>query len=421
MSRNLAAVDHVELALAKLPAYLQKQRWQELVTAIAEEIQEADDAIVAVVAQLHLDDATDAMLDRAGAFVGQPRAGMDDDAYRLRIKGRIAVLRSLGLVEDLNRLARLLLVDDGYTIAVSPEPPAGLTLVIGGTVGTPAATARALADAAQASVSGGVRTRLESSTEPDADTFRLAAGVGSSPYIALFDLTGGDFSTTVVLSAYGEASNDQATLSVVADAGAPDDGEWAAGFPDFVFHFKDNVTTIADFEAAITAGQSAYLTFSASVSGGTLQDGSSSFSNVPFAGATDATSDAERLGLAGSPPTLDLTPLLAAGSGYDGTIGYRAFGAEHNGLYTLAFVEDAGAPNSGTLDETDPTAIVFTFKGGTTTTAHFHLAIAASEYLFIDHAPTVGVVTFAATDDEFAATAFAGATGDGGVLADVLE
>lgn len=209
MSRNLAAVDHVELALAKLPAYLQKQRWQELVTAIAEEIQEADDAIVAVVAQLHLDDATDAMLDRAGAFVGQPRAGLDDDAYRVRINGRIAVMRSLGLLDDLNRVARLVLADSRYAVAVATAPPAAVRMVVTGSDGVDDATAQALVDATRAAVSAGVRVLVETSETTDADTFAFAVpdelpraldppadfAAGWDPDVIVVELADGTFTT----------------------------------------------------------------------------------------------------------------------------------------------------------------------------------------------------------------------------------
>jgi hypothetical protein len=323
VSIDLAAHDCVAQALGRLPAYMNRQRWRELVEVIASEIQELDDAVVAVVAQLHLDQAEGAQLDLIGNRVNEDRGGRADADYRAGIRIRIAVNRSRGLAEDVIRVARLVLASPAPagTVELQTVGAAAASLAIGGTTAPDPAVVTSILAFAKATVAAGVRLALTSSSVPDAETFRLAGGLGTQPTIDFGNPKGGIFDTVVGLKLYGASANDIVTLAIQADAGAPADGEWITGFPAFLFRVLDGVTTIADFETAV-ASQSDYLEIvSASTLPGVMVDGDTTFGATNFAGAEDAPSEPGK-GLGGTLPFLELEPLT--GSGFTTIVGLRS-------------------------------------------------------------------------------------------------
>jgi hypothetical protein len=504
MPLDLTTFDHAAQALARLPSYLQKQRWQDLLTVLADEVAEVDDALVAVATQLHLDEAEGDMLDLIGDEVNEDRNGLEDDDYRYRIRLRIFANRSRGLAEDVITLARYVVDEDAKTIALQTLGVASAQLTLGGT-----ATTEEVADTVTAycrrAVSAGVRLGVAWSEEADAGTFRFAGSgtptllrivahgltTGAGPFTLTTTgtlpaplTTGTDYyaivedadhfqlawtraaalaDTAIDMSSTGTGTHTLVTGAAFDELALTDnfdfttsfgdnwavfnaprlyqagDGPWQAStdgtLPGGMFAATDywvcadqdggsyplatsRANALANIAITLTDDGTGTHTF-------TAQPGALRHEPVALADSTFtaiAGTQPAGLGFAGTPPTLDLGPLLTGGSGYDAVLGYHAFGASHNGDYSLTFVHDAGAPNAGTLDESTPAAIVFTFKGGTTDSDDFEAAIAASEYLFIHTANTAGVVGFADTVDEFTTQTFTGATGgDGGVLATVQE
>jgi hypothetical protein len=423
---DLATVDLTALGLSRLPAYMQRQRWQELVTAIAEEVQELDDALVAMVAQLHLDTAVGAQLDLIGNEANEGRSGREDDEYRQAIRIRIAVHRSRGLAEEVLNLVRKVLDDADKTVVLANTGDASASLTVGG-AGLTSDEAERLAAYAYEAVSDGIRLDVVTSTVADADTFRfVGVGIGSSPTLSLIGPTGAIFDTLLSALVLGAASNGAVTLAITADAGAPDDGEWATGFPAFDFRIKDGVTTIADFEAAVLADQSEYLAVQQPSSlPGPFVEFDSTFPAQAFTGAEDGAAE-PGAGFTGDPAYLDLAPLL--GSGYDTVAGLRLFGAAGEtaggvaaGDISLTFAPDAGAPNAGTLNEGGFPDIEFIFKPGVTTIADFEAATVASDLVcVVSPSTTSGVLADPA--DAFVTELFTAGAGDpGGQFASVQQ
>ena len=428
MSIDLAAHDCVAQALGRLPAYLNRQRWRELVEVIASEIQELDDAVVAVVAQLHLDRAEGAQLDLIGNRVNEDRGGRADADYRAGIRIRIAVNRSRGLAEDVIRVARLVLASPAPagTVELQTVGAAAASLAIGGTTAPDPAVVTSILAFAKATVAAGVRLAVTSSSVPDAETFRLAGTTpATTPYLDLAPICGSGFTTRVGYRYFGAADDVGSDLAFIADASAPNAGAFFPGL-NAEFLFKPGVTTIADFEAAVAADPSGLLFIvTASTVPGAIVDPDDAFGATPFEGGSAAAGEADGDGFASSAPRLTLagyllTPL--SGSGFTTIIGARVFDGSNSEL-TLSFIADAGAPSTGALQTGGYPDLEFLFQDGVTTIADFEAAVAgdASDYLFLARASTVSGV-LVAPDDEFFNAGFFGVTGNpGGKFASVQE
>lgn len=282
-------VDHVALALERLPAYLRdKPRWRELLTVLVTPLQEIEDATQAVILQRNLDDAEGAQVDQLGAIVGEARAGATDAVYRRRIRARIAVNLSRGLSEDLIRIARLIVYDAGASIEIEQQDVATVVVRIG-TLATDAAVAADVIAFLRVSASAGVRVLVEYSPVAPANTFTLdgtAAQGFPAPYtLRLVALTGSAFET--VLGAYpGHTLADVlgVTLTFVASAGAPQAGTLNDTWPSVTYTWRSAApkTTIADFEAAIAASVWYYVT-SFSFASGEFSVGDDEFAGASWA------------------------------------------------------------------------------------------------------------------------------------------
>ena len=260
MSIDLAAHDCVAQALGRLPAYLNRQRWRELVEVIASEIQELDDAVVAVVAQLHLDRAEGAQLDLIGNRVNEDRGGRADADYRAGIRIRIAVNRSRGLAEDVIRVARLVLASPAPagTVELQTVGAAAASLAIGGTTAPDPAVVTSILAFAKATVAAGVRLAVTSSSVPDAETFRLAGTTpATTPYLDLAPICGSGFTTRVGYRYFGAADDVGSDLAFIADdrgtATRISQAEWAdavaRGHHAVVHGCKTGKTSLADYFA----------------------------------------------------------------------------------------------------------------------------------------------------------------------------
>lgn len=257
---SLARVDRVAAAAARLPGYLRRTRWLELLAAISAEVQEIEDMWLAMLASNAIDDAGGDQLDQIGALVAMPRGGSSDVDYRRRIRAKVAVNRSLGLTNDILRLARLVVNDATVTMTLGQEGIASYVLSLAGSA-VPTTTADDLAAFTRRATSAGVRGVIESSTVVDADAFALD-GPGGLPFVTvptltLTTFTSSGFTTVVGIrpewldSSGGEP--DGITLSLVDGALGIDDSGW----PDIVVNAGVGADTIADVEHEI--GSSAYL------------------------------------------------------------------------------------------------------------------------------------------------------------------
>lgn len=420
MSQDLAAHDCATQTLSRLPAYMNRQRWRELLGVIASEIQEVDDAIVAICFQLHLDHAVGAQLDLIGHELNEARGGREDAEYRHGIEIRIAVNRSRGLAEDIIRVARLVLDNAAKSVELQTTGIASASLAIGGTVAETPTQAALLTAYARTAVGAGIRLLVSTSEVPDAETFRLAGGIGTQSTFDLSAHTGTPIDT-VLRAATPGADGNALTMYSEPGGGALTLVETTPG--NFRIHYVDAATTIANFEAAIPAHPLIEVAAPSGSPATTWHAPGDSFGSagapIAFSGGADATSEVG-LGFEGTPPTLLLTG--HTGSGFTTVVGYRAFGLAAAGVYYLDFVSDGAAPNAGALATGSGGHREFRFKSGVTTIADFEAKITgdADEYLFLVTASSVpGPIVVVV--DEFSAAFIGSAGAAGGQFASVQE
>lgn len=161
--------DHIALALSRLPDRLRRTRFIALVTAIARSRQRFEDTLIEIMAQRSIERAVGPQLDRIGALVRQERDTPDDVVYRRRIRAKIAVNRSSGLIDDLLRIARLVVNNDAIDLNVESISATAVLEVDG--VGISDAAAGDLAAFGQRAVSAGVRLILHSNVVEDEESF----------------------------------------------------------------------------------------------------------------------------------------------------------------------------------------------------------------------------------------------------------
>lgn len=86
--------DHKDRIVAKLPFRLRQPGISALAQAIGSEVQALEDDIFDLVESSSINVAKGAMLDRWGAYVGEPRLGLTDDVWRRVIKAKTVALKS---------------------------------------------------------------------------------------------------------------------------------------------------------------------------------------------------------------------------------------------------------------------------------------------------------------------------------------
>lgn len=116
--------DHVEAALAELVSRLDHPFIQALVRIFAEELQEIEDVLFALVVERFLDAAVGAQLDQWAKVVGERRDGFNDEELRDFIRARILSNLSNGEAPRLTTILSLLMRSDNVRYA--PVYPAAM-------------------------------------------------------------------------------------------------------------------------------------------------------------------------------------------------------------------------------------------------------------------------------------------------------
>jgi hypothetical protein len=86
-----------------------RPNWASLLEAIAAQFQQLEEVFFELINDRFLDDAVGAQLDGMGQIVGRARNGLDDEAYRTRIRAQIRINLSSGTIPDLVEILELVL------------------------------------------------------------------------------------------------------------------------------------------------------------------------------------------------------------------------------------------------------------------------------------------------------------------------
>lgn len=108
-----------------------KQTLQDILDAFTGQVQEVEDMLFELVDERFLDSAVGEQLDGLGRIIGLLRGGLDDDAYRTRLRAEIRILISSGTTEDILAIFVLILPPGtGLVFSEDPNTPATLELDI---------------------------------------------------------------------------------------------------------------------------------------------------------------------------------------------------------------------------------------------------------------------------------------------------
>lgn len=121
-------INHAARAVARLASqFAESPLMKGLVTAIANEVQLAEDAIFPVLAVRDIDAATSKTLDNIGLLTGTPaRGSKTDTVYRRRIRAQILGNKSSGSMPTVYEIAKLVMADWWNPAAIKiEEDPSG--------------------------------------------------------------------------------------------------------------------------------------------------------------------------------------------------------------------------------------------------------------------------------------------------------
>lgn len=137
--------------------------------AVIAEVQALEDMLYALLTQVNLDAGIGAQLDLIGAILAVPRYGLSDDAYRLRLRVEILVLRSNGRPDDTCAILTAALPTGCVYTYGEADYCTAVPLVTGS--GLDDATALAIEGFLQRARAMGCRVLLEYNNAPDANVF----------------------------------------------------------------------------------------------------------------------------------------------------------------------------------------------------------------------------------------------------------
>jgi len=158
-----------------------------LLKGLAVEIQALEDAAYDLLVNRRLDTAQNAQLDVLGKIVGQPRNGMTDAAYRIRIGGKIAANNSEGKVSDIIKVAKAVLAGNNVTLRLEQFRVASMLLhVESGLISDELATV--LSEFMRDAAMGGVNMQTHYQTAIDSESFSYGHATqtgGTGPLIVV--------------------------------------------------------------------------------------------------------------------------------------------------------------------------------------------------------------------------------------------
>lgn len=186
-------VDHEAQAVARLPQqYVGKPNISAMATIFGDRYQTVEDVFWDMYSNGSLANAHDTMLDQIGEIVGQPRNGMADPLYRIRIAARIGQNVSKGTAEDVIKIFKILMQAD--RVYYRPDYPAGFILTAIG--GTPLGSMSDIKNAMNSSRMGGVSINLYTTTASVAFSFSDDPDPAGQGFGTVADSTvGGSFAT----------------------------------------------------------------------------------------------------------------------------------------------------------------------------------------------------------------------------------
>lgn len=159
---------HADDAVARLPEqYKDKSLLEALVRALANRTQALETVLFDLFENRSLYSAVGTQLDGIGQIVDQPRNGLTDDIYRIRIFAKIAQNVSKGTPEDLIRIFKLLM--QANKIYYYEVYPAAVYMTAVG--GAPIGNTNEIRKAVEASKAGGVAIDLLSIADENAFSF----------------------------------------------------------------------------------------------------------------------------------------------------------------------------------------------------------------------------------------------------------
>jgi hypothetical protein len=119
--------DHEDRAEARLPEQFKgKELMVALVRAIANEVQDIEDAVFPMLQLLDIDTMIGAQLDGIGDILTEPRAGQNDADYRLALSAKAARITASGTPEQI--IERYLSLTGASAVEYTPQYPAKFML-----------------------------------------------------------------------------------------------------------------------------------------------------------------------------------------------------------------------------------------------------------------------------------------------------
>lgn len=134
---------------------------EQFLASIVAVFQTTEDTLQQMIVGLTIDDAIGVQLDMLGDLVGRPRNGVtDDEIYRRMIRAQTVTNNSDGVMEDLIKVADLIVYDVNAVYRINNHGVAALTMTLEGVI-VSLELAQLLLTFLRRAVSGGVRLVLE--------------------------------------------------------------------------------------------------------------------------------------------------------------------------------------------------------------------------------------------------------------------
>ena len=122
--------DHEGRVSRLIEQFKNKLDLEALLRSYLKQVQDLEDALFEIILERDLDNAVGVQLTTIGNIVQQPRTTPDDNRFRTAIRARIAINLSDSTIEDVIRVASLLLQEFNETFEVRDEPPAQFRVTV---------------------------------------------------------------------------------------------------------------------------------------------------------------------------------------------------------------------------------------------------------------------------------------------------